>query len=393
MSENDFSYLVHDEQFINYCLQRNAADVQYWEERLRQDPVLAREAAALQPLVIALATASQQQEARQQWQLLQQQLGAATAPAPQKKNRIWYRIPAAAAVLALLLWGIYAVTRPTAPLSEPTAVNTTPQDIPAGGDKATLTLANGSRIVLDDTAEGTVASQGGISIHKTSNGQLVYTITGNHQLTDTGYNTIQTPKGGQYQVNLPDGSKVWLNAATSLTFPAAFGADGRTVHLNGEAYFEVAATPHAQPFTVKVNDLTIDVLGTQFNIMAYADEKNSRTTLLTGAVRVTKGDAGKVLQPGQQAIAGNGIQVRDADTEAAVAWKNGMTVFSDADIHSIMRQIARWYDVEIVYQGEIPPRQFTGKIPRHANVSKVLKILELSNIHFTIDGRKIIVTP
>ncbi|NML37611.1 DUF4974 domain-containing protein [Chitinophaga sp. G-6-1-13] len=392
MSENDFSYLVHDEQFINYCLQRNAADVQYWEERLRQDPMLAREAAALKPLVIALAAASQQQEARQQWQLLQQQLGSATVPTPRKKTIAWYRIPAAAAVLALLLWGVYLLTRP-APLPTPTAVNTTTQDIPAGGNKATLTLANGSRIVLDDTAEGTVASQGGVSIHKNSTGQLTYTITSNNQSTDTGYNTIQTPKGGQYRVNLPDGSRVWLNAATSLTFPAAFGAGRRTVSLNGEAYFEVAAMPNAQPFTVKANDFTIDVLGTQFNIMAYADEKNSRTTLLTGAVRVTKGDVGKVLQPGQEAITGSGIQVRDADTEAAVAWKNGMTVFSDADIHSIMRQIARWYDVDIVYQGEIPQRQFTGKIPRNANVSKVLKILELSNIHFTIDGRKIIVTP
>lgn len=392
MSGNDFSYLVHDEQFINYCLQRNAADVQYWEERLRQDPVLAREAAALKPLVIALATASQQQEARQQWLLLQHQLGAATTPVSQQKNIVWYRIPAAAAVLALLLWGVYSLTRPVEK-SSPIAANTTPQDIPAGSNKATLTLANGSRIVLDDTAEGTVASQGGVSIHKTNNGQLVYTITGSSQPTGTGYNTIQTPKGGQYQVNLPDGSRVWLNAATTLTFPAAFGAGGRTVNLNGEAYFEVAAMPNAQPFTVKVNDLSIDVLGTQFNVMAYADEKNSRTTLLTGAVRVTKGDAGKVLQPGQQAIAGNGVQVREADIEAAVAWKNGMTVFTDADIHSIMRQIARWYDVDIVYQGEIPPRQFTGKIPRNANVSKVLKILELSNIHFTIDERKIIVTP
>lgn len=392
MSENDFSYLVHDERFINYCLQRNTADVQYWEERLRQDPVLAREAAALKPLVIALSSASQQREAQQQWQLLQQQLGAPTAPAPRKKSIVWYRIPAAAAVLALLLWGVYSLTRP-ASMPVPTASKTAPQDIPAGGNKATLTLANGSRIVLDDTGEGTVASQGGISIHKTNNGQLVYTITGNNQQTDTGYNTIQTPNGGQYQVNLPDGSKVWLNAATSLTFPAAFGANGRTVNLNGEAYFEVAAMPNAQPFTVKVNDLTVDVLGTQFNIMAYADEKNSHTTLLTGAVRVTKGGAGKVLQPGQQAIAGADLQVREADTEAAVAWKNGMTVFSNADIHSIMRQIARWYDVDIVYQGEIPQRLFTGKIPRHANVSKVLKILELSDIHFTIDGRKIIVTP
>lgn len=392
MSENDFSYLVHDERFINYCLQRNTADVQYWEERLRQDPVLAREAAALKPLVIALSSASQQREAQQQWQLLQQKLGAPTAPAPRKKSIVWYRIPAAAAVLALLLWGVYSLTRP-ASMPVPTASKTAPQDIPAGGNKATLTLANGSRIVLDDTGEGTVASQGGISIHKTNNGQLVYTITGNNQQTDTGYNTIQTPNGGQYQVNLPDGSKVWLNAATSLTFPAAFGANGRTVDLNGEAYFEVAAMPNAQPFTVKVNDLTVDVLGTQFNIMAYADEKNSHTTLLTGAVRVTKGGAGKVLQPGQQAIAGADLQVREADTEAAVAWKNGMTVFSNADIHSIMRQIARWYDVDIVYQGEIPQRLFTGKIPRHANVSKVLKILELSDIHFTIDGRKIIVTP
>ncbi|QJB42301.1 DUF4974 domain-containing protein [Chitinophaga oryzae] len=392
MSENDFSYLVHDERFINYCLQRNAADVRYWEERLRQDPVLAREAVALKPLVVALATASQQQEAQQQWQLLQQQMGNTPALLPRQSNRSWYRIPAAAAVLALLLWGAYTLTKPAA-LPVPTAHRNKVQDIPAGGNKATLTLANGARIVLDDAANGTVASQGGVSIRKTANGQLIYTVTGNNRPADTGYNTIRTPKGGQYQVNLPDGSKVWLNAATSLTFPAAFGASDRTVALIGEACFEVAATTSAQPFTVKVNDLSIDVLGTQFNVMAYADEQNSHTTLLAGAVRVTKGNVSKVLQPGQQAVAGSNIQVRAADTEAAVAWKNGMTVFTDADIHSIMRQISRWYDVDIIYQGEIPQRRFTGKIPRNANVSKVLKILELSNIHFTIDGRKIIVTP
>ncbi|SKA40732.1 FecR protein [Chitinophaga eiseniae] len=392
MSENDFSHLVDDERFINYCQQRNAADVQYWEERLRQDPALAREAAALKPLVIALATASQQQEAQQQWQLLRQQMGSTSAPLLRKNRRSWYRIPAAAAVLALLLWGAYTLTKPAVP-PIPIAHRNKVQDIPAGGNKATLTLANGARIVLDDAADGTVASQGGISIQKTTNGQLVYTVTGNNRLTDTGYNTIQTPKGGQYQVNLPDGSKVWLNAATSLTFPAAFGTGARTVSLNGEAYFDVATTTNAQPFTVKVNDLSIDVLGTQFNVMAYTDEPASHTTLLTGAVRVTQGNASKLLQPGQQAVAGSRIQVQAADTEAAVAWKNGMTVFTDADIHSIMRQIARWYDVDIIYQGEIPQRLFTGKIPRNANVSKVLKILELSNIHFTIDGRKIIVTP
>ncbi|MBC9930263.1 FecR family protein [Chitinophaga qingshengii] len=391
MSEKDFSYLVQDERFINYCLQRNAADVQYWEERLREDPMLAREVAALKPLVQALATASPQQEAQQQWEQLQQRLSASPAVPPRKSRLAAYRWPAAAAVLALLLWGAWWLKRP-AVIPVPVTQKNTPQDIPAGGNKATLTLANGARILLDEAANGAVASQGGIQIHKTANGQLVYTLAANNPAADTGYNTIQTPKGGQYQVNLPDGSKVWLNAATTLTFPAAFGPGGRTVTLNGEAYFEVAALPHAQPFTVQVNDLTVGVLGTTFNVMGYSDEKNIRTTLLTGAVRVSRGNTSNVLQPGQQAI-GNSLQVQAADTEEAIAWKNGMTVFTNADIHSIMRQIARWYDVEVVYRGDIPQRLFTGKIPRDANVSKVLKILELSNIHFTIEDRKIIVTP
>lgn len=391
MSEKDFSYLVQDERFINYCLQRNAADVQYWEERLREDPALAREVPALKPLVMALAASSQQQEAQQQWQQLQQQLSVSPTAPPRKSRLVAYRWPAAAAVLVLLLWGAWWLKRP-ATIPAPVAQKTTPQDIPAGDNKATLTLANGTRILLDEAANGTVASQGGIQIHKTANGQLVYTLATSNPATDTGYNTIQTPKGGQYQVNLPDGSKVWLNAATSLTFPAAFGASGRSVTLNGEAYFEVAALSHAQPFTVQVNDLTVAVLGTAFNVMGYSDEKSMRTTLLTGTVRVTQGSTSKVLQPGQQAV-GNSLQIQPADTEAAIAWKNGMTVFTNADIHSIMRQVARWYDVEIVYRGEIPQRLFTGKIPRDANVSKVLKILALSNIHFTIEDRKIIVTP
>ncbi|MBS0031181.1 FecR family protein [Chitinophaga sp. 22321] len=387
------SPLISDERFINYCLQRNPVDVLYWEDRLRQDPELEKEVAALKPLVLALAGQSQYNEAQQQQERLRQLIAEKeqlpkALPSPYKN---WYRMAAAAVVLALLTAGIYLFKTPARPI--PVAQQAPAADVAPGGNKAMLTLADGSRIALDDAANGKVAQQAGVNISKTKNGQLVYTIDpATAPAAAITYNTIQTPNGGQYQVNLPDGSKVWLNAASSLSFPVAFTAHERAVKLTGEAYFEIAPDGNA-PFKVTVNNMTVQVLGTHFNIMAYANEKSINTTLLEGAVRITNEKDSKVLSPGQQARLTDHIAVSDTDTDDAVAWKNGMTVFKNADIQSIMRQISRWYDVEIEYKGEIPERLFTGKIPRNVNVSKVLRVLELSQIHFSISGKKIIVMP
>jgi ferric-dicitrate binding protein FerR (iron transport regulator) len=219
-------------------------------------------------------------------------------------------------------------------------------------------------------------------------------------------NIISIPRGGQYKLQLPDGSKVWLNAASSLRFPTAFDDKERRVELKGEAYFEI--TPlitkegRKSRFIVDIDPFPgivgtrVEVLGTHFNIMAYNDERDMKTTLLEGAVKVTKGTATQLLVPGQQARINKEGPIRlveNVDVNEAVAWKNGYFQFTSDNLSTVMRQIARWYDVDISYEGKIPERQFGGKISRNANISEILRILELSNVHFRIENKRIIVSP
>jgi transmembrane sensor len=222
---------------------------------------------------------------------------------------------------------------------------------------------------------------------------------------------LATPKGGQYQLVLPDGSKVWLNAASSIRYPVAFTGNERNVELTGEAYFEVAKNP-AMPFKVIIPSSTkagrsmIEVLGTHFNVSAYNDEDATKTTLLEGKVRIVSGEwaagngrsTGKkqeaLLQPGQQALlftSGQLKKIDDADVELAMAWKNGFTAFKSADIKSIMRQVARWYNVEVVYEGTIPQRSFTGGVSRDARLSELLHLLEVSKVNFRMEGNRLVV--
>ncbi|MBB5622061.1 ferric-dicitrate binding protein FerR (iron transport regulator) [Pedobacter cryoconitis] len=316
---------------------------------------------------------------------------------PQRK--LWPRIAGAAAVLLMLSAGLYffnPVTHQPALLAQK---EHTPQILP-GGNKATLTLANGQEITLDGADNGQLAEQAGIIITKTKDGQLVYTVADQGARTggerQIAMNTIATPKGGQYQVNLPDGTKVWLNAASSLRYPTVFTGTERRVSLTGEAYFEVAKVHPAKSFSVSSSTQTVEVLGTHFNINSYADEQAVKTSLLEGAVKVTAqtGTSGSVfLKPGQQAVLlGNQLNVNPGDTEEAIAWKNGMFSFKDADLQTVMRSVARWYDVEVSYEGNLPGRQFSGEIHRNINLSEVLDILSFFKVHFRIDGKKITVT-
>lgn len=273
------------------------------------------------------------------------------------------------------------------------AVNTK-KDVGPGGSKAMLTLANGKEIALDSTLKGTLAKQGEANLH-VSPGMLKYDQNRQSSVNTIAYNILKTPKGGQYQLELPDGSKVWLNAASSLKFPTAFRGKERRVELSGEAYFEVARNA-SQPFFVSVNNASIAVLGTSFNVMAYADEAAMRTTLLEGAVKVSQASTSSLLKPGEQSLLepnGRMEVIEKADVNLAVAWKNGLTSFKSADIKTIMRQVERWYDVEVVYNGTIPSRRFTGDIPRDANLSELLRLLEISRIHFKMEQRKLIVMP
>lgn len=309
------------------------------------------------------------------------------------------RVAAAAAILILLTGGAwyYFYQKPEAGITKNNSdTNRFKNDIDPGSDKAVLTLADGSEIILDNAQTGTLTQQGNTKIILLDAGQLAYNTHGTKANGEVLYNTISTPKGGQYQIVLADGSKVWMNAASSLRFPTAFAGKQRNVELTGEAYFEVAKNA-AMPFNVQVNDLNVQVLGTHFNVMAYNDENVIKTTLLEGAVKVTKGTVAGLLKPGQQAKmdkdAGN-IKIATADVEETMAWKNGLFLFNNDDIKTIMRQISRWYDVNISFEGNIPAKNFTWQISRNTNVSQVLKMLELTKeAHFKVIGKKIVVMP
>jgi transmembrane sensor len=305
----------------------------------------------------------------------------------------WFRYAAAAVVIFALGGGIYyygsrSQQQPIA--AEPATVM---PDIAPGGNIATLTLSDGSTIALDTAADGSLVLQGNTDVVKLQKGQLAYKA-GGAAAGRILYNTINTPKGGQYQVMLPDGSNVWLNAASSLRFPTAFTGRTREVEITGEAYFEIA--PNAKtPFYVRTNGMAIEVLGTKFNVNAYSDEPVIRTTLLEGSVRVRKDQAMTLLAPGQQADLspqGNiGIR-KDADIDAAMAWKNGLFRLTSSDVPTIMRQLARWYDVQVAFEGGLPSGHITGEVPRNTSLSKVLKVFETSGVHFRMEGKKIVVT-
>lgn len=312
-------------------------------------------------------------------------------PPVAKKTRLLWHYAAAAAVLLLASVGAYYWWNNEPPAIAPAAPIV--QDIPAGSNKAVLTLGNGATIVLDSTKEGMLAQQGATRVWKKEDGQLDYQPD-QQQADNILFNTLSTPRGGQYTITLPDGSKVWLNAASSLHYPTAFREKNRQVELTGEAYFEIAAD-REKPFRVKVNGMEIVVLGTHFNVMAYADEKTCRTTLLEGAVKLEKNAQQLLLRPGQEGrlqADKTAFTLLPANADEAVAWKNGLFHFEQADIQSIARQIARWYDVEVIFEGQMPTRRFMGVMSRNSSLNTVLKILEAADVHFKVAGKKLIIT-
>ncbi|WAC15200.1 FecR family protein [Dyadobacter pollutisoli] len=318
------------------------------------------------------------------------------------RKRFWLFRPSIAAALVLLFLGAgaYFMTTNKKQVQEPPVAAIT-RDVAPGGDKATLTLGDGSVLKLDELADGALKQEHHFNIRK-KDGELIYEVKQPIATDKLTYHTISTPRGGQFRVVLPDGSKVWLNASSSLRYSTAFDGKERLVSLSGEGYFEVAkvkANGRSVPFRINVNDReTVEVLGTHFNIMAYHEEQVIKTTLLEGSVRVTKAGTknSSLLKPGQQCVydRDKGFLVRDnIDAAESISWKNGIISFEDADIETIMRQIGRWYDVRVEYQGEIPRRLFTGGISRKSNLSGVLKVLEINNIHFEIKNKVILVTP
>lgn len=302
---------------------------------------------------------------------------------------------AAAAILLLLASAsVYFLVFAPKQIGTPNAPDLAGVNIAPGGDKAVLTLANGKKIVLDTASNGDLEHEGNVKIIKLD-GQVAYNKEGQSS-KEVLYNTITTPRGGQYQLVLSDGTKVWLNAESSLRFPTSFPGAEREVSLSGEGYFEVAHN-RSQPFRVTVNDDTkVEVLGTHFNVMAYTDETAVKTTLLEGAVKVTKEGNTQLLSPGQQAQVnseGNIALVDNADTEEALAWKNGLFQFTGADMGAVMRQIGRWYDLNVHLKGNISSVHLTGKVQRNLNLSQLIMVLEESGIEVTVNGKEITASP
>lgn len=303
----------------------------------------------------------------------------------------------AAAILVFLSVGLYVYYANEKASESVVANRSSKSDIGPGGNKALLTLADGRKISLDNMTIGELTKEGNTIIKKSKDGQLIYdlsALTANKN-TSVASNTIETPRGGEYQVILPDGTKVWLNAESKLVFPVAFHGKERRVELRGEAYFEVAHNKK-MPFRVVSGDQLVEVLGTHFNISAYAAEA-TKTTLLEGSVRVSKGGAdSEILKPGQQSlIEGNtGIYISDVNAADAIAWKNGYFVFANEGVESVMRKISRWYNVDVEYKGKITNEKFIGTVSRFEKISEVLAVLELTGlVHFKVEGRRVVVMP
>ena len=304
------------------------------------------------------------------------------------------RAAMAAAVIIMFGVGSYFIFFNKQDSPEQVATTKQPNDLGAPNSaKAYITLSDGSQVYLDSLKNGTVTQQGNITINKQGD-LLIY--AGNQQQTTSIilYNTLTVPKGSKpFKLLLADGSNVWLDAATTITYPTQFIGKERKVELkSGQAYFEIVHNS-AMPFKVKNADAEVEVLGTHFNINAFDDEPVRKVTLLEGSVRLNKGESSVTIKPGQQAQANSDIKVINADLEEVMAWKNGSFQFEGADIYTVMKQLARWYDIEIEVKGNIP-EHFGGTISRDVNVSKVFEMLKLTGeVNYKIDGRKIIVTP
>jgi transmembrane sensor len=316
-------------------------------------------------------------------------------PGVKSPIRLWPRIAAAAAVLIVLVVGGLFVFRkgPTARIAQD---QTPKNDILPAGTRATLTMLDGRTMALDSAGGDNLARQAD-AILSVRDGQLIYTANEPDRAgspAGMAYNTLTTRPGEHYSLRMPDGTNVWLNAASSITYPVVFIGNERKVIVTGEAYFEIVHNAK-RPFKIGVSNELVEDIGTHLNINAYDDESTIKTTLVEGSIKVTKGSASAILAPGQQATIRPGdssFQLEQADADEAIAWKNGFFYFNRADIQTVMRQLARWYNVQVVYKGEISKKTFKGKLYRNINASEALQILSYFGAHFQIDGRTITVS-
>lgn len=312
-------------------------------------------------------------------------------PAEPKRVSLWPRIGIAAAVATIIVSaGIWFYQGSQKDTKDLVAVV---DDVAPGKQSATLTLANGKKIRLTDAVNGELAKEAGVVITKSAEGQLVYEVLAQSDASDK-INVLSTNKGETYKVRLPDGSAVWLNAASSLKYPASFAKlKDRRVELSGEGYFEVAKDKE-HPFIVRTGKQEVEVLGTHFNINAYEDEAFEKTTLAEGSVKVTAQGKSLFIRPNQQAILNDhSMEIKEVDAELALAWKSGFFLFDRESLGNIMLKVARWYDVEIVFKdSSLKTETFTGTISRFQNISEVFNMLERVRVaKFKVEGKKIII--
>jgi transmembrane sensor len=323
---------------------------------------------------------------------LLQSAPASVPPSRKRHSPRWWRYAAAAALLAAMATGGYLLFKPAGRQPAHTASHQLRNNVMPGYNKAVLTLANGTTVALDSSGSQ-MLRQGGAAIHQ-HKGRLQYTTAAENAAIR--YNTLTTPRGGQYELVLSDGTKVWLNAASRVTYPTAFTGRERVVELEGQAYFEITANAQ-RPFKVKVREIEVLALGTSFDIMAYTDERSLNATLVSGVIKVSAGKADRLLQPGQQAAVQPGsdhISINQVNTEEAIAWKDGYFSFRNTDLPSVMRQLSRWYDVEVKYEGGVPQGTFSGEIGKGLTLAQTLKILEQTRVHFKIeDDKRIVILP
>ncbi|WP_205508851.1 FecR family protein [Longitalea arenae] len=303
---------------------------------------------------------------------------------------LWPKLAAAAAVILILLSIAIFSKQDREPGPHVTGKQKAEPDIAPGGSKATLQLADGRTIVLDNTAMGQLARQGATQI-MSKDGQLVYAPGEEDGKNEVLYNTVSTAKGQTYPLLLSDNSRIWLNAESSIRFPVSFTGNERKVEVTGEVYFEIAHNA-AKPFIATVNGVNIQVLGTKFNVNAYKDEEAIKTTLIEGSVRVINGMQRKQIRPGQQAqVIANEITVTDdVNVDKITAWQQGYFRFSEDKLSEAMKNVARWYNVEVVYEGGAANVELTGDINRSSNLSSVVKLLAAMDVNARIEGRKLI---
>ncbi len=312
--------------------------------------------------------------------------------APKRSNKIYYKY-AIAACVALLI-GIAYFTQTNSAINNLVTKTENAAASEENSNDIVLTLSDGSIVVLNEKKNGVVASQEDVVITKDTDGQIRYDENNDAHTGKPTYNTLVTPNGKTFQIALPDGTNVWMNAGSSLKYPTYFSGSERTVVLTGEAYFEVTHNDK-MPFKVFSNGQEVEVLGTHFNIRAYENEPVLKTTLLEGKIKITEGANSSLVKPGQQIVVSldkHSMKTKEVNAELAIAWKNRLFYFEDAKYDEIMREIERWYDVDVIYKGKIPDERFQGAIQKDLKLNQVLKMLESKDVHFKVSGKEVLVT-